>query len=311
MNSRMHGVAYAVGALGFLAVAVLVVIGCGGVNPFLSTQFWMNSSISDALQPNVTVPAGEEPTDTSTLSSVCDLDPTDATLRTIQLTIQSESQQHVKFSMTFVASTGTGGFVCNDELQNYLNAGYSYRSTGVIGCDTVALGGSQLLAMEFGINQGAGATLPPATYDGSTLTQPSSLILRRRDTLSALIPLPQIIVFGNSDPDFECVGGAGLGDLCSQRGFVYMTSAGVTVGKSIEAWRVQGTLCNENYGSAPEWRLDRTLNDGQILPYQFAHGGAIVLTVKDRSGDLLSNGRSQAVWVVTNADGTQIQFPDP
>jgi hypothetical protein len=311
MKTRLHGVKYAAGALGILAVAALVLIGCGGVNPFLSTQFWLNSNIEDLLQPNVTVPAGEEPTDTGTLTSVCDLDPNDATLRTIQVTVQSESQQYVKFSMTFVASTGTGGFVCADELQDYLNAGYSYRGSTVFGCDTVSLGGGQLIAMEFGINQGAGATLPPATYDSGTLTAVSSLALRRRDTLSQSIPLPQIIIFGNSDPSFECVGGSGLGDLCSQRGFVYTNAAGVTVGKSAEAWRIQGTLCNENYGSAPEWRLDRTLNDGQILPYQYAHGGEILVTVKDRSGDLLSNGRSQAVWTVTNSGGTQIQFPDP
>lgn len=300
MNSRLHGVAYAAGALSCLAIAALIVIGCGNVNPFLATQFWTNANLDQLTRPNVTTPPEEETVDPGNLASVCDLD---AGARTLQVTLVSESTQNVRFSMTFVASTGSGGFVCDDALQNYLNAGYNYRATGVIGCDTLSLGGTNLLAMEFGINQGAGATLTPTS---------NTLTLRRRDTLSASIPVPQVIVFGNADPDFECVGGAGLGDLCTQRGFVYATAGGVTTGKPIEASRIQGTLCNVGFGSAPEWRLDRTILDGVSLPYQYVHAGTITITIYDRSGDALSNTRLQAAWEVTGGTtGTgTIHYPD-
>ena len=116
-------------------------------------------------------------------------------------------------------------------------------------------------------------------------------------------------MFGNEDPDFICTGGTNLGDLCTQRGVVYVSSVGIPVGKSAEAARIQGTVCAENFGTAPEWRLDKTL-DSQVQPFQYGRGGAIVMTVLDRAGDALDNTRNQVVWLVTDADDNTLHFPD-
>lgn len=308
MNSRLQGLMTATGILTFAAVVALAIIGCGGVNPFLSTAFWNNSTLTQRVQPNVT---SFQQQDTTQLTSVCNLDAAQPTQGTIQITVMSDSQQYVKFSMMLLASAGAGGFVCDNVLQEYLDAGYSDVTGNVVGCDTIALGGTRLLGLEFGINQGNAARLPPATYVNGVLSASSTLTLLRRDVPSPYLPLPQTIVFGNDDPEFECVGGAGTGGLCTQRGFVYTSAADVVVGKSVEASRIQGTRCNTGFGSLPEWQLDTTINDGLTQPFQYAFGGTIVVRVLDRSSDPTTTSRNQAVWTVTNNAGATIHSESP
>ena len=103
---------------------------------------------------------------------------------------------------------------------------------------------------------------------------------------------------------FVCLGG----DLCTQRGFIYSTPPpdSLPQGKSAQASTIQGTVCNKHFGTAPEWRLDKTPLNGTIAPFEFAAGGAIVATVLDRSGDALTNTRNQVVWLVTDAGGQTV-----
>jgi hypothetical protein len=220
--------------------------------------------------------------------------------------------------MTFAVSAGPGGFVSeSNDIQDYINAGYSNAlvpgagNVVTIGCDTLTLlDGNQLLTMEFGINEGDLATLAPG-IDEEDNEDIQTYELRRRDNRSTVIPLPEIIVLGNDDPDFTCTGGASLGDLCSQRGFVYASAAGIPVGKAADASHIQGTVCNAGFGTAPEWRLDKTIDDGLVQPFQFAAGGTIFLTALDRWNDAFTATRNQVVWLVTNGDGNTIHFEDP
>ena len=303
MKSSLHRVASLSGIVWLAAIAAMVMIGCSGMNPFASTQFLMNSSLVGRQTTGTTTTPTTQTTDS--FSSVCDL-PTGPS-RTLQVSVENQSLQYVKFSMTFLASTGSGGFVCDSEILTYQNAGYGFVGTTnstVVGCDTVLLGGSRILAMQFGVNQGATAVLAPATVSGTTVT-PTTFTLRTTGG-STFIPLPQVIVLGSNDADFPCVGS----DLCTQRGFVYTNAVGVPIGKAAEASRIQGTVCNSGFGTAPEWRLNTSLvNPDQLFQYPF--GGGIVISVLDRSADLVSNTRNQVVWLVTDASGGTVHNPNP
>jgi hypothetical protein len=298
--------------VGAFAVGVVLVIGCGGTSPFLSARF--AETIITTQQPGGSPPPATQPTTpgSDAITSVCDLD---ANLRVLSVTVANLSAQYLQFSMTFAVSAGPGGFVCDSELQSYLNAGYSdalVLGSGrviTIGCDTLTLlSGNRLLTREFGISElGIPVTLAPAQNPDSTSPAPTTLQLTRRDNNSPLIPLPEIIVLGNDDPNFICTGG----NLCSQRGFVYTNAVGLPVGKAIDASRIQGTVCNTSLGTAPEWRLDKTVFDSSVQTYQYAAGGAIIVTALNRADDALTETRKQAVWLVTDSNGATIHFPDP
>ncbi len=317
MFSRFSRVASLVSLACVFAVGVILATGCKGGSPFLAAAF--NSTLvgvnTGGPPPTPTNP--DDPTQNETVTSVCDLNLAE---QTIQIFIQNESQQFVEFSVTLVVSAGPGGFVCDEQINDYLNAGYTDAivpgsgTTAGIGCDSIGLlSGTRLLTLEYGVNQGAGAMIGPnVTGDANTVFPDPSLpqfTLRRRDDGSALIPLPELVVFGNDDPDFICSGGTIVGDLCTQRGFVYASGVGLPVGKSVESSRIQGTVCAENFGSAPEWRLDKTL-DTQTQPFQYGRGGVIVVGVLDRAGDAIDNTRNQAAWLVIDANDNTLHFPD-
>jgi len=297
-----------------IAIVSVVVWGCGGMSPFLSAQFATNFLRVPRNGPAPTPPPTTSPTtDGSTLSSVCDLD---AALRGIDVSITNQAIQRVRFAMTFVASAGPGGFVCDAQLQDYLNAGYTDAipagsgNTFTIGCDVLTLlSGNRLLFLKFGINQLPEQALtanPSPDGDPATAT---TISLRRRDNGATFIPLPELIVFGDSDPNFTCTGG----DLCTQRGFVYSSAApnNLPIGKSADAQRIQGTVCNAGAGTAPEWRLDTSTNDAIVQPFQYVAGGTIVATVLDRSGDSLNDARNQVVWLVSNSADQVVHNPNP
>lgn len=295
--------------------AVTVGIGCGGTSPFFAAQF--NQVLFDFLNG---APPSPPPTNnnnnnnnTSVLASVCDLP---AAQRSIRVELRNSAPQNVEFAMTFVVSAGPGGFICDDEVQNYINAGYSdaiVPGSGAqlpIGCDIISLlSGTRILTLEFGSNQGA-AGIIPANASGDDAQTGNPVSLRRRDNGGLDIPIPEIIVFGTDDNNYICIGGANLGDLCTQRGFRYLSAAGLTVGKSPEASRIQGTVCNENFGSAPEWRLDKTL-DLVTQPFQYGRGGAILVRVLNRANDAVGNPRNQVVWTVLDAEGDTLHPEDP
>ncbi len=309
MYFRMRQAVNPLGVVSVFAIAVVVIIGCGNVSPFLTARFMTDTELTTLQQGSFQDPDAADPSDEDVLASVCDLPEESPEQRGVFVTLENESQQYVQFSMTFVVSAGAGGFVCDDELQDYINAGYTQVGAGnslTIGCDTITLGGSQLLAMQFGINQGDAARLNP--YDEETDSELPSLILRRRDSGGTLIPLPEMIIFGNEDSNFICTGGATLGDLCSQRGFVYSTADDIPVGKPVDASRIQGSICNSGFGSAPEWRLDKTLNT-VAQPFQYPIGATIVVTILDRSADETSVGRNQVVWLVTDSNNDTVHYP--
>lgn len=320
MHSPMRRVVMMTCLIGLFAVVISCIgANCSGISPFLAAEFNTRLLFGPDRETPIGGPAppgdggdvGNGDGGTTVLGSVCDLA---VNQQTIAISLRNESTQFVEFSMTLIVSAGPGGFVCDDQLQNYLNAGYSdaiVPGSGnniIIGCDTIELlSGTRILTLQFGINQGAVATIPPnVTGDPE---QSPAFILRRRDTGSPFIPLPELIVFGNNDSDFICTGGAAVGDLCTQRGFVYVSAAGFPVGKSAEASRIQGTVCAENFGTAPEWRLDRTL-DALVQPFQFGRGGVIIASVLDRAADDLTNSRNQVVWLVTDADDNTLHFED-
>ncbi|MFH1416800.1 MAG: hypothetical protein ABII12_00725 [Planctomycetota bacterium] len=309
MYSRIRQAVSPVGAVSLVAVVVVIVIGCGNASPFLTARFLTDTQLTTLQSGSFPDSDATDPTADEVLASVCDLPEESPEQWGISVTLENESAQYVQFSMTFVVSAGAGGFVCDDELQDYINAGYSQVGAGnsiTIGCDTITLGGSQILTMQFGINQGAAGRLDP--YDEETDADFPTLTLRRRDSGGTLIPLPELIIFGNEDSNFICTGGAVLGDLCSQRGFVYSTADDIPVGKSVDASRIQGSICNAGFGSAPEWRLDKTLNT-VAQAFQYPVGATIVITILDRSADATSVNRNQVVWLVTDSDDNTVHFP--
>lgn len=295
-----------------LTVAILFQFGCGGTSPFLAAQFASTiGNIPRTGPPSTDDDDDDDGGDNQVLASVCDL--TSDAQQTINVSIQNQAQQRVRFAMTFLVSAGPNGFVCDEELTNYTNAGYSQAfapgsaSSLTIGCDTVQLlSGNTILRMNFGVDQLPEEFLQP-NQTGDQGGNVPTLQLRRRDNGLEFIPLPELIVFGNANVNFTCVGN----DLCTQRGFVYSSINNVPIGKSADAAHIQGTVCESQLGTAPEWRLDRTLNDNLIQPFQYPVGATIVVQVLDRSGDSLNDPRNQVVWTVTNAANATVQTPQP
>lgn len=286
---------------------------CAGTSPFLAAMFnqTLVGTVGNGPPPIINEPNANDNTNVDVLASVCDLP--DAQ-RFIQISLQNEAAQAVDFSLTLVVSAGPGGFVCDAQLQDYLDAGYrdaivpGSGSSAAIGCDTISLlSGTRILTLEFGVNQGIASRIP-ANSNTDTLFPDSSLptvSLRRADDGTTLIPLPEVIVVGSGDPDFVCSGS----NLCSQRGFVYVNGGGFPVGKAAEASRIQGTVCAENFGTAPEMRLDKTLDDSS-QPYQYGRGGTIVFGILDRAADPLSTIRNQVSWVVVDENDATLHTPE-
>jgi len=298
------------GVFWLLFIGAFVAWGCNS-SPFLAAQFatnianFVNPGEGQTTQPTTTT----TPTDINVpVNSVCDLT---SALRNIQVALVNESPRFVRFSMTFLVSAGTGGFVsCTDEIQRYEQAGYTDLctpnscSTISIGCDTITLvSGTRLLGISFGVNQGTSAALDPNT-GGTTGSAPIRQLTLANG--SSTIPLPEIIVFGNDLQEFICIGN----DICTQRGFVYANSQTDPLVQAIDALRIQGTVCNKHVGTAPEWRLDKTPFNSSIASFQYSAGGTITATVLDRSGDAPTNTRNKAVWLVTDAGGNTVHFEE-
>ena len=153
------------------------------MSPWASLRFAQTTGLTTI--PRGTIPPDNtdnngEPTDEVTLDSVCDLE---AELRTLSVNIENQAGQAVDFSMTFVVSAGSDGFVCDDLIDDYISAGYTDVGTStVIGCDTISLsGGDRILVLEFGVNQGSGARLPAKADPDDESADNPSLDLRRRD----------------------------------------------------------------------------------------------------------------------------------
>lgn len=293
MQTRRRRLLNSTGLIWLVMIAVAVVIGCGSATPLLNLSFAQNTLVGTAGgggDPVATTgPGGNNP-----IQTVCDMDPE---RRGIFIVVQNESQQFVRLSMTFVASAGAGGFVCDDEVNNYFNAGYRaavLNSSGsmTIGCDTIQLlGGTALLIRRVTDTMAQNVGGDP---NNAPVAQPPL-------NGGTFIPLPEAIVLGDDDPIFICTGN----NLCTQRGFVYSDIANNPIA-FIDVARTQDTVCNANAGTAPEYRLGNpNVDDNQIQPFQYPSGGTIILTILDRSTNANPNV-NQVVWAVFDVDGNLI-----
>ena len=292
MLSRWRRNLNSTGIIWLTMIAVTVLIGCSS-SPLAALYFAQNAFVD----PNPASGGGVAttgPTGTNPIQTVCDLDPE---RRGIFLVVRNESQQFARLAMTFVASAGVGGFVCDTEVNNYFNNGY--RTTVLnaggavaIGCDTIQLlGGESLLTLRVAdtVAQNVGGDPNNAPFAQPPLNG------------GVFIPLPELIVLGDSDPIFICTGN----NLCTQRGFVYSDIANNPIA-FINVARTQDTVCNAAAGTVPEWRLGNpNVADNTIQPFQFPSGGTLVITVLDRSTNAIPNV-NQVVWAVFDVEGNLI-----
>ncbi|MEE8169746.1 MAG: hypothetical protein V3T70_04295 [Phycisphaerae bacterium] len=276
-------------------VAGLGLVGCAGANPFTAANFAGNFVGTGAG-------GGTTPPILTSVDSSCDLP---ANRTTYRLTLQNESTTRIAFSFTMFVSSGVGGFVCQADLDAYLNAGYTPRPvdpatmSATVGCDTIRLqGGTQLL----------GLTLTGTLNGDPTGGTDAASIVTASPPLNGTvgIPIPELIVLGDSDTStarFICVGS----DACTQGGFAYTSDFDPNILVSrIFASRTQGTLCNTGAGAAPEWSLlNAGQDDANASAFQYTAGSNIIIRVLNRSANNDPNV-NQVVWQVTGVDGMVI-----
>lgn len=270
----------------------LAAAGCAGANPFIAARFAGGLSGAGGGGGSSTQPA-------ATVNDTCDLNGTRKVFNSFSLV--NVSQQRVNYSMTFVASAGTGGWVCAADLQDYLNAGYraipldTRTNTATIGCDPVPLlQGTQLLALQLtgqiqADTSAGNGQLAAAPLNGS-----------------ARIPIPELIVLGDNTTNFLCQGS----NACTQGGFIYTDQVGNLINKAT-ANRSQGTICNARVGNLPEWRLfDPSFADLQASAFQYVAGAQVQVVILDRASNN-DPATNQVVWQVRGSDGTLIHAFQP
>lgn len=297
MFARMRGLTGSTGVIWVAAIAVIVVIGCGPTSPLLNLRF--AGTLGGISSGGGSQPTSNPNTDTDSIRSSCDLD---ANRRGINFLLLNQAQQTVRYSLVFLASAGSGGFVCAEDENDYIAAGYrdtvlDVGNGATFGCDIVRLlGGTRLLSLRINntIAQDVGGTEENQTVGQVPLNG------------NTFIPLPQIIVLGSSDPIFTCTGN----DLCTQRGFVYTDIAGTPI-SFVNASRTQDTVCNANAGSAPEWRLaDPNELDEDANAFQYVAGGTIIVRILDRASNANASV-NQVVWNVFDIEGNDIHLERP
>ncbi len=270
-----------------LAVAAVIAVGCGGISPIAVLNF-VNQGVG-----NLPGQGGAPPvpaTQPANINTTCDLP---AARKSISIQIRNESAQDVNFSITLLASAGSGGFVCQAERPIYSSAGYTslpLLMPGNVfrqGCAEVSLGslrgGNEMLGVTFtgSLAPNPGATPQTATIAGFPL-----------DGVS-LLPLPEVIVLGDSNSLFICQGN----NVCSQGGFAYTNGSGILI-DGITSTRTQGTRCNANAGTNPEWRLlNPSQADSAARAFEYVAGANITISVLNRIFDA-NPVRNKATWRV-------------
>lgn len=277
---------------GWLTLA-LVAAGCAGANPFIAARFAGGLSGKGGG-------GGTTTQTTNNIQDTCDLS---STLKVFNgFALANAAKQNVNYSVTFIASAGTGGWVCDDDLDDYLNAGYraipldSRTNTATIGCDPVPLSrGSQLLALRI-----SGQIQADASGGNNPQLAASPLNGNVR------IPIPELIVVGDNANNFLCQGS----NACTQGGFVYTDQVGTSIAKAT-ANRTQGTICQSRVGNLPEWRLfDPNFPDTQAAAFDYVAGAIVSVVVLDRANNSDPNV-NQVVWQVRSAGGTIIHDFQP
>lgn len=297
MFARMRSLAGSTGIIWIVAIGVFVAIGCGPTSPLLNLRFagtLAGLGIGGGSQPTTTAGAGG-----NTIDQTCDLD---ANRRGINFLLLNQAQQTVRYTLIFIASAGPGGFVCDEDVNAYIAAGYrdtvlDVGNGATFGCDIVRLlGGTRLLSLRVSnsVAQDVGGTPENQTVGQVPLNG------------NTFIPLPELIVLGDSDPIFTCTGN----NLCTQRGFVYTDIAGTPI-SFVNASRTQDTVCNANAGSAPEWRLANPNNDDEDAnAFQYVAGGTLVVRILDRASNANATV-NQVVWNVFDVEGNDVHLERP
>jgi len=305
-------------AFSILAIGWMIAFtgtGCGGTNA-LGTLQLINQAVSD---PSVqTFPRGgipRPPTTTQTtqpvnpvINTTCDL-PTNR--KSEFFILRNDSLQNLTYSMTFLISAGSGGFMCEADRPTYTAAGYvSVGNSITLGCDTLTptsvngfRGGNELLAVSFGRDSFNQPIIIPPNTSGTSSGAPAAPAPLNGITA---IPVPEVIVLGSSDVNFSCQGN----DPCTQSGMNYTNTLGVLI-DHITVARTQGTICNVNAGSRPEWRLLNPSNaDSTAQSFQFVAGGSISVLVLDRVFNTNPN-QNKAVWTVVGPPPDFTPIHDP
>lgn len=281
-----------------LALAALigsVAWGCGSPSA-ISVLNFMNRTTSN---PSISFPRGggtrpptTTPPTTPTINSTCDLS---AARKSLSMLLKNESLQNAAYSITLLASAGSGGFVCDAELGNYTAAGYLSVPLGAgntyqIGCDVVTLstangfrGGTALLARTI-----TGSIAP--NLSGTPAGAPAAGAPLNGTTA---IPVPEVIVLGDGNALFICQ----ANNPCTQGGFTYTNALNVQI-DDIFASRTQGTLCREGAGERPEWRLlNPSSADTSARAFEYVAGASVTVTVLDRVFNPSAN-QNKVVWQV-------------
>jgi hypothetical protein len=283
------------GLAGIATVLIVAGWGCGGISPIANLTL-LNNAVSD---PSVqTFPRGGivRPTTTTTvpvnptINTTCDLT---SARKVITMLLRNNSVLSARYSVTFLASTGTGGFVCAADVPTYTAAGYvSVGSNITLGCDTLNAsaasgfrGGTELLAWTVT----SPIPIPPNTTGNENQAPAAPAPLNG----VTVIPLPEVIVLGDGTPTFICT----LNDPCSQGGLAYTDAGGITI-ELITASRTQGTLCRTGLGTRPEWRLlNPNSADATAQAFQYVAGSSISVTVLNRAFNP-DPAQNKAVWRV-------------
>ncbi len=281
---------------GIAAMLVSAGWGCGGTSPYANLVF-LNNAVSD---PSVqTFPRGGIVTPTTTqatqpvnptINSTCDLT---SARKSITVILRNNAVLSARYSITFLASTGQGGFVCNADVPTYTAAGYvSVGSSITLGCDVLTAspgsgfrGGTDLLARTV-----TSPTPIPPNNTGDPNQAPAAPAPLNGVTP---IPLPEVIVLGDGTSTFICVSN----DPCTQGGMAYTDPIGTPI-QLITSSRTQGTLCRTGLGTRPEWRLLNPSNaDSTAQAFQYVAGSSINLTVLNRAFNP-DSGQNQSTWQV-------------
>lgn len=275
----------------------IVLGGCAGANPFIATRF------AGGLVNSGAGGGATQPSDPNIRNS-CDLAADRKSF--FSYAVFNQARNVVQYSLVFIATTGTGGFVCSDDVDDYQRAGYrpitptNATRTLQVGCELVPLDrGTSFLVLEVSGQIAANnsgnpqdAPVAAAPFNGSTP-----------------IPIPERIVLGTTstaDTSFLCNGN----NPCTQAGFRYLDVAGNLISKVI-ASRTQGTICQSAVSNLPEWRLlDVNAEDNTASQFQYVAGGGVVILVRDRANDLDPN-RVQVSWIVADRAGNIIHQPLP
>lgn len=291
VNRGIRGSLAAAPVMAVAAVALFVAFGCGRVSPIAVLNF-VNQNQNSFPQGGGTVPPGPAPP--TPVNSTCDL--TDAR-SSIFFQLRNESVQNVAFSVTFLVSSGNGGFVCATDRPVYIAAGYAPialsgpGNTTAIGCDTIALsaangfrGGDELLGLTVVGQIGPNLSGTPT---GAPVANPPL------DGVTA-IPVPEVIVLGDGDPLFICQGN----NICTQGGFTYTNALGVQI-DDVQSSRTQGTICQQVGATPrPEWRLlNPSSADTNARPFEYVAGASIAASVLDRVFNA-NPSQNKAVWRV-------------